>query len=71
MARTSRLWLRIYFILVIALGLFGGWYATQNWQIEPTSLTSVGIAENTDWVDFLATLGEETIQLLLGFTSSE
>ena len=67
--RHKRLMLRLYFILVIALALYGGWYATRNWQIETDAIATVNLEDEGDWVDFFAGLGEGVIQLFLGFTS--
>jgi hypothetical protein len=69
MVRHKRLMLRLYFILVIALALFGGWYTSQNWQVETGSLTTFNMEDEGDWVDFFAGLGEAAIQLFLGFTT--
>jgi hypothetical protein len=69
MVRHKRLMLRLYFILVLAMALFGGWYARQSWQVETTGLTSFNMEDEGDWVDFFAALGEGTIQLFLGFTT--
>lgn len=69
MVRNKRLMLRIYFILVISLALFGGWFAARNWEVETEALQAFSMQDEADWVDFFATLGEGTIQLLLGFTA--
>ncbi len=69
MARNKRLMLRLYFILVITLALFGGWYANRYWQIETEAISSLNMEDEGDWVDFFATLGEGAIQLFLGFTT--
>lgn len=70
--RNNRQLLRLYLILILAAGLFGGWYAQESWQVEAAGLESLELAQDEgDWVDFFATLGEETIQLFLGFTSGE
>lgn len=69
MVRQKRLMLRLYFVLVIALALVGGWYANNNWQIETDAISVINIENEADWVDFLAALGEGTIQLFLGFTT--
>ena len=71
MVRSKRQMLRFYFILVIAVGLFGGWYAKNSWQVDTGALSSLNVGEDGDWIDFFAALGEETIQLFLGFTSKE
>jgi hypothetical protein len=69
MVRQKRLMLRLYFILVIALALFGGWYANRNWQVETDALSALSMEDEGDWVDFFAALGEGAIQLFLGFTT--
>jgi len=69
--RNKRLTLRLSFILIIAVALYGGWYAHQNWKIDTGSLTVLQSNDDADWVDFFATLGEGTIQLFLGFTSEK
>jgi hypothetical protein len=69
MVRHKRLMLRLYFILVIAVALFGGWYANRSWQVETTAFTSFTPQDEGDWVDFFAALGEGAIQLFLGFTT--
>ena len=69
MVRYKRLMLRLYFLLVIALGLFGGWYANNNWQIETDAISAIEMQDEADWVDFFAALGEGAIQLFLGFTT--
>jgi hypothetical protein len=69
MVRHKRLMLRLYFILVIALALFGGWYTSRNWQIEADSIPAISMEDEGDWVDFFAALGEGAIQLFLGFTT--
>ena len=70
--RNNRQLLRLYLILILAAGLFGGWYARASWQVEVDSLEALNVAQDEgDWVDFFATLGEGAIQLFLGFTSGE
>lgn len=69
MVRSKRLMLRLYFIFVIVMALFGGWYARQFWQVETTGLTALNMEDEGDWVDFFAALGEGAIQLFLGFTT--
>ncbi len=67
MIQHNRLHLRIFLLLVLAMGLFGGWYTSQQIPIE--SITLPSMQDSTDWFDFFAVIGEETIQLLLGMTS--
>lgn len=69
MVRHKRQMLRLYFILVIALALFGGWYTSRIWQMDTSALNAVSLQEEGDWVDFFAALGEGAIQLFLGFTT--
>lgn len=69
MVRHKRLMLRLYFILVIVVALFGGWYTSRNWQLETDSLNSLSAQDEGDWVDFFAALGEGAIQLFIGFTT--
>ena len=69
LVRQKRLMLRIYLLLVILFALFGGWYATQSWQVETDALNALNMEDEGDWVDFFAALGEGAIQLFLGFTT--
>ena len=69
MRRYRRLFLRVDFILVLAMGLFGGWYANHYWRIDPDQIQPTLITGEGDWVDFLADFGEGALQLFLGFTS--
>ena len=71
MVRYRRQLLRLYLLLVICMGLFGGWYASQNWQLETLGVEEISLTGDGDWIDFFATLGEETLQLFLGFTSEQ
>ncbi|GIV76405.1 hypothetical protein FKZ61_005260 [Litorilinea aerophila] len=69
MVRPHRRWLRLYLILVLGMGLLGAWYATAHWQIRPQDLDLSAFNQNGDWIDFIAALGEEVIQLFFGVTS--
>jgi hypothetical protein len=71
MVRNKRLTLRLSFIIVIAVALFGGWYANNHWQIDTDTMAVLKSNDQGDWVDFFANLGEGTIQLFLGFTSEK
>ena len=71
MVRNNRQLTRLFFALVIAIGLFGGWYTQRSVEIEPGSLESLSLTEESNWLDIFAAIGEEAIQLFLGFTSSE
>jgi hypothetical protein len=71
LVRRNRLITRISLILVLCIGLFGGWYASRNWVPEIQSSEIAGITEEVDWIDLLAGVGEEAVQLLMGVTSGE
>ena len=66
--RAARLTTRISFTLVLLMGLFGWWYATRNWHIDPTSIQLAGLTGEGDWVDFASALGERALQIFLGLT---
>lgn len=67
MIRNSRLQTRIFFLLVLAMGLFGAWYANTRIILDLTSFSTP--ANSADWVELIALIGEEVIQLFLGITS--
>jgi hypothetical protein len=70
MVQNNRQLIRLFFVLVIGVGLWGGWL-TQQWvQLETLTLTPTD-ADNRNWVDLLALIGEQTIQLFLGLTSGQ
>jgi hypothetical protein len=70
--RNNRQLLRLYLLLILVTGMVGGWYARTNWQIEADTLQALNVTQDEgDWVEFFATIGEETIQLFLGFTSGQ
>ena len=69
MVRRNRLQLRISLLLILAAAAFGAWYASANWQIQPESLQFSGLTEESNWIDILAALGEQAIQLFMGLTS--
>ncbi len=72
MTRPNRHLIRIYFVAVILMGVFGFWYAGNHWQVETSALESLTLGgDSGDWVDFAAALGEEMLQLFLGFTSGQ
>lgn len=69
MVQNNRQLIRLFFLLVIGIGLWGGWWTSQ--QFQPESLVLPSATDTTDWVDLLAIIGEETIQLFLGLTSGQ
>lgn len=66
MRRNNRLAIRISFLLVLAMGLFGAWYGATQWQIQPEDLQIAQFGQDIDWIDVVSSLGEEAIQLFLG-----
>jgi len=69
MAQNNRQLIRLFFLLVIGVGLLGGWYTSQRFPIE--SLAFSPTPADSNWMDILATIGEETIQFFLGLTSEQ
>ena len=69
MVRNNKQFIRLFFVLVICAGLYGYAYALINWQFSAESLTSFSFDEESDWIDVIAALGEEVLQLFLGLTS--
>lgn len=53
------------------MGLFGLWYATAIWIPLFDSADLSALADNVDWVDTAATIGEQAVQLLLGAMSGQ
>ncbi len=56
---------------MLLMGLFGLWYATAIWIPMFDSVDLSAFADNVDWVDTAATIGEQAVQLLLGATSGQ
>ena len=69
MYRRNRWPTRISFILVLTMGMFGFFYATATWLPALESIDFAGFAEGVDWLEVLAAIGEQALQLLLGATS--
>lgn len=70
MVQQNRQLIRLFFLLVIGVGLFGGWLTVQWVQLETLTFVS-STTDNRNWVDLLALIGEQTIQLFLGLTSGQ
>jgi len=70
MVQNNRQVIRLFFLLVIGVGLVGGWLTRQWVQLETLTITPT-VADNRNWVDLLALIGEQTIQLFLGLTSGQ
>ena len=71
MVRNNRTVTRLSLILVLCAGLFGGWYGFHNWQPDLSSMNTTIADEETDWVELIAGIGEETVQFFLGVASGE
>ena len=69
MYRKNRWPTRISFMLVLAMGVLGTFYAIATWLPALQAIDVTGYAEGIDWVEVLAAIGEQAIQLLLGATS--
>jgi hypothetical protein len=72
MLRQNNRWMiRISFIAVIVMGLFGFWYAVSVWIPMFDAIDLSAFADDVDWVDTAAGIGEQAVQLLLGVTSGQ
>lgn len=69
MVQHNRLHLRLFLLLVLGMGLFGAWYTSRQFQLDGMALPT--LEESADWVDLIALVGEEILQLLLGMTSGQ
>jgi hypothetical protein len=67
--RANRQLTRLFFILVLFMAFFGGWYADQNWRLDFSTLGQKTVVENGDWTAFVASVGEQAIQIFLGLTT--
>ena len=68
---NSRSLTRLFFLLVLAAALFGGWYAERNWQLQPAQMTAAALPDNADWIDLSSSIAEEAIQFFFGLTGGE
>ncbi len=66
--RRNRLLNRIFFALVIAAGLFGWFYASGNWQPDPSAFEVGSLTGDADLIDFIAGLLEDAIQIFQDIT---
>jgi len=71
MMRQNRWAIRISFLAVLLVGLLGLWYATAIWIPMFDAVDLSTYADNVDWVDVAATMGEQAVQLFLGATSGQ
>lgn len=70
MVQNNRQLIRLFFLLVIGVGLWGGWFTMQRFHLDSLTFTTSS-SDNRNWLDLLAVIGEQTIQLLLGLTSGQ
>jgi len=68
MLRQNRWSIRISFLLVLCAAFFGMWYATTFWQ-PAIDIDVSAYTQEFDWVEAIAAIGEQAIQVLLGATS--
>lgn len=66
--RHSRLLNRFFFTLVIAAGLFGWFYASGNWQPDPSTFEIGSLTGDADVIDLIAGLIEDAIQIFQEIT---
>ena len=69
MVQNNRQLIRLFFLLVIGMGLFGAWFTSQ--QIQFTNFTISTPADTKNWMDLFALIGEQSLQLFLGLTSGQ
>lgn len=67
--RTNRHLLRLFFLAVILMGLWGGWWADRRWQ-EITHDMAVELPSDTDWISLVADLAENSMKFFQGATSN-
>lgn len=67
--RYNRYLQRIFFGLVILAGLYGWRYAETNWSFDLSLFDFSRYTEQTDWMETIAALLEQAIQLFLALTS--
>ncbi len=67
--RRSRWLYRIFFVLVIAAGLYGWLYGARNWQPDASALEIASLTGGADWIDLVAGVLEDAIQIFQEITS--
>lgn len=68
--RNSRALTRIFFLLVIAAGLLGWQYGRSYWQPDISTFELLSLSDDTDWIDIITGLLEDTIQIFQDITGS-
>jgi hypothetical protein len=70
MLRQNNRWtIRLSFAAVLLMGIVGFVYAVSVWLPLLDAIDLSAFANNVDWVDTAATIGEQVVQFLLGITS--
>lgn len=70
MLRQNNRWtIRLSFTTVLLMGIVGFVYAVSVWLPLLDAIDLSAFANNVDWVDTAATIGEQVVQFLLGITS--
>jgi hypothetical protein len=70
MVRQNNRWtIRLSFAAVLFMGIAGFGYAVSVWLPMLDAIDLSAFADNVDWVDTAATIGEQVVQFLLGITS--
>ena len=67
--RYNRHLQRIFFVLVILAGLYGWRYAEMNWSFDIGLFDFSALTDQTDWMENIAAILEQGIQLFLALTS--
>ena len=67
--RYNRHLQRIFFILVILAGFYGWRFAVTNWNFDLSLFDLSALTDQTDWMETVAALLEQAIQLFLALTS--
>ncbi|MCS6827466.1 MAG: hypothetical protein NZ553_12700 [Caldilinea sp.] len=72
MAQRNNRWvIRLSFIAVLGMGLLGFGYAVSVWLPMLDAVDLSTFTEAVDWVDVVAGIGEQGIQLFLGVASGQ
>lgn len=67
--RYNRHLQRLFFVLVILAGLYGWNYAVTHWNFDLSLFDLSAFTDQTDWMETIAALLEQAIQLFLAMTS--
>lgn len=68
--RNNRHVTRVFFLVVFAAAVFGCQYGLDHWRPQPESIDLSLLDSGFDWIDLVASLAQEMLQLFLGLTSS-